>query len=154
MRKESERVKPNQSNSMKSEPANDDDDDDDLFGKSRSVSNASKSSFGRKTSQPPSLFGENDSDDDDLFGAGKSKSTLGAKAKLATPQTSTKSISTAKPSPAQSLFGDDDDDIFTTSSKTKKPPSNTSKKASAGKPKSHLKPSSEPFVDPLLGNMK
>ncbi|XP_064101933.1 WASH complex subunit 2-like isoform X2 [Macrobrachium nipponense] len=127
-------------------------DDDDLFSNPKT-----KSSARGKKSNPPhtsSLFGESNSDDDeDLFGASKSRSASSASAKVKASQSDVIS-GTAKPS-AQALFGDDDDDdIFSSSGVDTKPPSNLQKTASVVKPRSTLKPSSEPFEDPLLGNLK
>ncbi|XP_066950257.1 WASH complex subunit 2 isoform X2 [Macrobrachium rosenbergii] len=134
------------------------DDDDDLFSNPKAPSSATKSSARGKKSNPPhtsSLFGESNSDDDeDLFGASKSRSSSSASAKVKASLSDVKG-GTAKLS-AQALFGDDDDDddIFSSSGVDTKPPSNLQKTASVVKPKSTLKPSSEPFEDPLLGNLK
>ncbi|XP_068215462.1 WASH complex subunit 2 isoform X2 [Palaemon carinicauda] len=132
-----------------------DEDEDDLFSKPRVASSSKKSSFKEKKSNPlhsSSIFGESISDDDDdLFGASKSRSSSSVNTKIEVSQ-NVKS-STAKPS-AHALFGDvDEDDIFRSSGVDTKPPSSLQKTAPIVKPKSTLKPSSEPFEDPL-GSMK
>ncbi|XP_071552995.1 uncharacterized protein [Panulirus ornatus] len=130
---------------------NSEDVENDLFGNSISALNSSKISGSKGSSK--SIFGGNDSDDEELFGQTKPKtSLLPSTGSFAVQNSVTKSV--AKPPSAHSLFEDDDDDIFSSASKVEKPSTSVPRKVSASKSKSNLKPSSEPFEDPLLSNLK
>ncbi|XP_042212891.1 WASH complex subunit 2-like isoform X1 [Homarus americanus] len=130
----------------------DESNDDDLFGRSKSALNEAKvKSISKGTNN--SLFGVSDSDDEDLFGEAKLRtSSVKASESSSKHNSSTKTL--VKSHPAQSLFGNDDDDIFGSSSKAEKVSASVPRKGSTSKPKSNLKPSSEPFEDPLLSNLK
>ncbi|KAK7076086.1 hypothetical protein SK128_006483 [Halocaridina rubra] len=140
------------------------DSEDSLFSTPKGISeNKAKSSSSKKlnASQPTSLFGDkSDDDDDNLFGASKSKSVTRPRSKIETSPNTEKNLSD-KIVAAPSLFGDDDDDdIFTASSKAKKQVSDVPKKGSSVVPATvkqksatNIKPSNEPFVDPLMGGL-
>ncbi|XP_050734382.1 WASH complex subunit 2-like isoform X2 [Eriocheir sinensis] len=98
-----------------------------------------------------SLFDGSDSDED-LFGEKKQKKA--AKNPTSAGSTTVPKMRGTK-SKSHSLFEDDDDvDIFSSKSQVTKTSTGAARSISVTKPKGNLKQSSEPFEDPLFGNLK
>ncbi|KAK4307184.1 hypothetical protein Pmani_021035 [Petrolisthes manimaculis] len=132
------------------------DEDSSLVTISNSALNQSKqvpvTKISSSTKASSSLFGGSDSEEEDLFGK-KPKSQPVKTSPLPVSNSVTKQTErVVKP---VSLFGDDDDDddIFSSGAKARSKPV-TTRQSSTSKPKTNLKTSSEPFEDPLLGNLK
>ncbi|KAK3877553.1 hypothetical protein Pcinc_017739 [Petrolisthes cinctipes] len=132
------------------------DEDSSLVTISNSALNQSKqvpvTKMSSSTKSSSSLFGGSDSEEEDLFGK-KPKSQPVKTSALPVSNSVTKQTErVVKP---VSLFGDDDDndDIFSSGAKARSTPV-TTRQSSTSKPKTNLKTSSEPFEDPLLGNLK